>query len=83
MIGAGEVAPLMLTGVVKLAPSMPLDGSFPFLHLDRKSEGGWSLLALIFTGIVLFILLSGSIWVMYHMNENMMPVDPAVMRNMP
>lgn len=54
-----------------------------FLHLDRKSEGGWSLLALIFTGIVLFILLSGSIWVMYHMNENMMPVDPAVMRNMP
>ena len=34
--GAGEVAPLMLTGVVKLAPSMPLDSSFPFLHLDRK-----------------------------------------------
>ncbi len=34
--GAGEVAPLMLTGVVKLAPSMPLDGTFPFLHLDRK-----------------------------------------------
>ncbi|GJL55298.1 MAG: phosphate transport system permease protein PstA [Nitrospirales bacterium] len=32
----GEVAPLMLTGVVKLAPSMPLDGTFPFLHLDRK-----------------------------------------------
>jgi phosphate transport system permease protein len=34
--GAGEVAPLMLTGVVKLAPSMPLDGTFPFLHLERK-----------------------------------------------
>ncbi len=33
---AGEVAPLMLTGVVKLAPSLPLDGSFPFVHLDRK-----------------------------------------------
>ena len=32
----GEVAPLMLTGVVKLAPSMPLDSHFPFLHLDRK-----------------------------------------------
>jgi phosphate transport system permease protein len=32
----GEVAPLMLTGVVKLAPSLPLDGYFPFLHLDRK-----------------------------------------------
>src|SRR5262245_39181841 len=34
--GAGEVAPLMLTGVVKLAPDLPLDAYFPFFHLDRK-----------------------------------------------
>jgi phosphate transport system permease protein len=34
--GAGEVAPLMLVGVVKLAPSLPIDGQFPFVHLDRK-----------------------------------------------
>jgi phosphate transport system permease protein len=34
--GAGEVAPLMLTGVVKLAPELPLDGFFPFFHMDRK-----------------------------------------------
>lgn len=34
--GAGEVAPLMITGVVKLAPALALDGIFPFLHLDRK-----------------------------------------------
>jgi phosphate transport system permease protein len=33
---AGEVAPLMITGVVKLAPALPLDGFWPFLHLDRK-----------------------------------------------
>ena len=33
---AGEVAPLMMVGVVKLAPSLPLDGNFPYLHLDRK-----------------------------------------------
>ena len=33
---AGEVAPLMLTGVVKLVPALPLDSAFPFLHLDRK-----------------------------------------------
>ncbi|GAB4259743.1 MAG: phosphate ABC transporter permease PstA [Methylomicrobium sp.] len=33
---AGEVAPLMLVGVVKLAPTLPVDGNFPFLHLDRK-----------------------------------------------
>ncbi len=34
--GAGEVAPLMLTGAVKLAPSLPVDGASPFLHLQRK-----------------------------------------------
>ncbi|MFQ5709869.1 MAG: phosphate ABC transporter permease PstA [bacterium] len=33
---AGEVAPLMITGVVKLAPSLPLDKHFPFFHLERK-----------------------------------------------
>jgi len=33
---AGEVAPLMLVGVVKLAPTLPIDGNFPFLHLERK-----------------------------------------------
>ncbi|MCZ8074839.1 MAG: ABC transporter permease subunit, partial [Paucibacter sp.] len=33
---AGEVAPLMLVGVVKLAPALPLDSFFPFLHLERK-----------------------------------------------
>ena len=34
--GAGEVAPLMLVGVVKLSPSLPLDGEYPFAHLERK-----------------------------------------------
>ena len=34
--GAGEVAPLMIVGVVKLAPTLPLDSTFPFLHADRK-----------------------------------------------
>ena len=34
--GAGEVAPLMLVGVVKLAPSLPVDAVFPFVHLERK-----------------------------------------------
>ncbi|MCC5961533.1 MAG: phosphate ABC transporter permease PstA [Rhodobacteraceae bacterium] len=34
--GAGEVAPLMLVGVVKLAPALPIDGFAPFIHLDRS-----------------------------------------------
>jgi phosphate transport system permease protein len=33
---AGEVAPLMLVGVVKLAPTLPLDGNYPFIHMERK-----------------------------------------------
>jgi cytochrome o ubiquinol oxidase operon protein cyoD len=55
-----------------------------FLHLNAKVEGGWSLLALTFTVALVVIMLAGSIWVMYHMNANMMPVpDPQAMRNMP
>ncbi|MEG3766101.1 PstA family ABC transporter permease, partial [Alteromonas sp. 14N.309.X.WAT.G.H12] len=33
---AGEVAPLMLVGAVKFAPNLPVDGDFPYLHLDRQ-----------------------------------------------
>jgi cytochrome o ubiquinol oxidase operon protein cyoD len=44
-----------------------------FLHMNTKSEGGWSMLALIFTTMMVFIMLSGSLWVMYHLNHNMMP----------
>jgi cytochrome o ubiquinol oxidase operon protein cyoD len=44
-----------------------------FLHMNGKAEGGWSMLATIFTLVLLVIVLAGSIWVMYHMNVNMMP----------
>jgi len=53
-----------------------------FLHMNAKSEGGWNMLALIFTAVLVLITLSGSIWVMYHLNHIMMPalMDP---RNLP
>ena len=54
-----------------------------FLHMNAKSEGGWSLLALIFTLVLVVIALSGSLWVMYHLNDNMMPSSMQDMRNMP
>ncbi|MES2755951.1 MAG: cytochrome o ubiquinol oxidase subunit IV [Pseudomonadota bacterium] len=44
-----------------------------FLHMNTRAEGGWSLLALLFTFMLLVIMLAGSIWVMYHLNHNMMP----------
>lgn len=54
-----------------------------FLHMNTRSEGGWNVLALIFTLALVVITLAGSMWVMYHMNENMMPVSAHDMRNVP
>ncbi|MBV9510858.1 MAG: cytochrome o ubiquinol oxidase subunit IV [Caulobacteraceae bacterium] len=54
-----------------------------FLHMNTRSEGGWTVLALIFTGVLLIITLTGSLWVMYHLNVNMMPMSAQDMRNMP
>ncbi len=53
-----------------------------FLHMNTKSEGGWTMLALIFTVVMVAITLAGSIWVMYHMNGNMLPMKPADMSHM-
>lgn len=43
-----------------------------FLHMDSATEGGWQLMALSFTLILLVIVLVGSIWVMAHLHANMM-----------
>jgi cytochrome o ubiquinol oxidase subunit IV len=47
-----------------------------FLHMNTKSEGGWTFIALAFTLTLVVITLAGSIWVMYHMDQNMMPMTP-------
>ena len=44
-----------------------------FLHLNPKAEAGWQFMAMMFTIVVVVITLIGSLWVMYHMNVNMMP----------
>ncbi|ALC96132.1 cytochrome o ubiquinol oxidase subunit IV [Candidatus Profftella armatura] len=44
-----------------------------FLHMNIKSENGWIILSFIFTLILIIIMFFGSIWVMYHLNHNMMP----------
>ncbi len=54
-----------------------------FLHMSPKSEGGWSMLALMFTVVLVVITLTGSLWVMFHLNTNMMPVSPHQMRIAP
>lgn len=47
-----------------------------FLHMNTKSEGGWTFLSLVFTLTLVVITLVGSIWVMYHLDRNMMPMSP-------
>ncbi|RZL11821.1 MAG: cytochrome o ubiquinol oxidase subunit IV [Rubrivivax sp.] len=54
-----------------------------FLHMNFKSEGGWNMLALIFTVVLVVITMAGSLWVMFHMNHNMMPPSMHEMKNMP
>lgn len=47
-----------------------------FLHMNTRSEGGWTFTALVFTLTLVIVTLVGSIWVMYHMDQNMMPMTP-------
>ena len=75
-IGAVTVAFTLGFAVVQIVVHM-----IYFLHMNGRVEGGWTLLALVFTVIVVVITLAGSLWVMYHLNTNMMPVHD--MRQMP
>lgn len=54
-----------------------------FLHMDAKSEGGWTMMALIFTVVLVVIAFSGSLWIMYHLNTNMMPMTPDDAQQLP
>jgi cytochrome o ubiquinol oxidase operon protein cyoD len=60
---------VMLFAVIQIVVHM-----IYFLHMTTKSEGGWTMMALIFTIILVVITLAGSIWVMFHLNTNMMPM---------
>ena len=48
-----------------------------FLHVNSQAEGGWTLIAYIFTAVIVLITIAGSLWIMYHLNTNMMPGMPA------
>ena len=54
-----------------------------FLHMNTRVEGGWSFMAMMLTIVLVVIVLSGSMWVMFHLNANMMPhADMSAMHNM-
>ncbi|KQZ91700.1 cytochrome o ubiquinol oxidase subunit IV [Agrobacterium tumefaciens] len=72
------IAAIMILGGIQIVVHM-----IYFLHMNSRSEGGWTMMALIFTVVILVIVLVGSLWVMYHLNANMMPMSPEMMKNMP
>jgi cytochrome o ubiquinol oxidase operon protein cyoD len=51
--------------------------------MDTKAEGGWSFMALLFTIVLVVIALSGSLWVMFHLTTNMMPMSAHDMSQIP
>jgi len=59
--------------IVALAAVQMIVHIIYFLHMSGKAEGGWSVVSLMFTIILVAIMLTGSLWVMYHLNTNMMP----------
>ncbi len=78
-LGAGATAALIVAfAVVQIVVHMVY-----FLHMSPKSDDGWTLTSLVFTIIVVVIMLAGSLWVMHHLNTNMMPAMPQDMGQLP
>ena len=73
MSGGFESRGLTMVVVIGFAIAQILVHMIYFLHMTGKQEEGWTLLSTIFTIIVVVIVLSGSLWVMFHLNTNMMP----------
>jgi cytochrome o ubiquinol oxidase operon protein cyoD len=59
--------------VVALAVAQILVHTFAFLHVNARAQDGWTLVAYVFTGVLVLIVIGGSLWIMDHLNLNMMP----------
>ncbi|CAN7599821.1 MAG: cytochrome o ubiquinol oxidase subunit IV [Rhizobium sp.] len=83
MTGVFENSAVTAAWVMGLAAVQIVVHMIFFLHMNPRSEGGWTMMALIFTLLLVAIALAGSLWVMHHLNTNMMPMSPEMMKNMP
>lgn len=61
------IAVLIISAVVQLVVHL-----FYFLHLDSSEKGRFSMMSFVFTAIIVFIVIAGSIWIMWNLNHNMM-----------
>jgi cytochrome o ubiquinol oxidase operon protein cyoD len=70
--------------IVVLAVAQILVHTFAFLHVNTRVQGGWTLVAYVFTAVLVLIIIAGSLWIMIHLNTNMMPgMTPGTMSQMP
>ncbi len=82
IVMTGAIASAAVAGavVVTLAVVQIIVQTAAFLHVNARVQGGWTLLAYVFTAVLLLIMVAGSLWIMHHLNTNMMPgmmADPA------
>ena len=70
LAGSGRLTAFL---VLACAVSQIIVHMIYFLHMNLKNEAGWTMISLVFTIVVLVIAVIGRIWVMYHMDANMMP----------
>lgn len=66
-----------IAAIVVLALAQILVHTRFFLHVNSRAEGGWTLMAYAFAAIVGLIMIAGSLWIMYHLHANMMPMPVA------
>ena len=72
--------------IVVLAIAQIIVHTIAFLHVNARAQGGWSLIAYVFTAVLVVITIAGSLWIMVHLNSNMMPGvmrDPTSTSQMP
>lgn len=78
LVMTGQIADAWTTGLVitALAFLQIIVHTIFFLHVNSRAEGGWTLMALMFTAVLIVITISGSLWIMFHLHSNMMPMSP-------
>ena len=74
MTGALHDTNLTIAIIVASAVVQVLVHTVCFLHVNTQAEHGWTLMAYIFTAVLVLIVISGSVWIMFHLNANMMPM---------
>ncbi|RYY27170.1 MAG: cytochrome o ubiquinol oxidase subunit IV [Sphingomonadales bacterium] len=75
MVMTGAAAP-QFTAIVVVAFAVVqiIVHTVCFLHVNTRSESGWTLMAYVFTAVIILIVIAGSLWIMTHINANMMPM---------